>query len=174
MNNVTLATIELLTKKYADARKIVTERVNSLEDEVRSAYRRKMPGIRTAVAEAKDAQAELAQAIEQAKDLFVSPRSITIHGIKVGLAKGKGKIEWDDDDHVVRLIEKHFPEQADILIAVSKSPVKEALKNLTVSDLKKIGCSVEETGDCVIIRATDAEVDKLVKKILKEGVQEAA
>ena len=102
-----------------------------------------------------------------------------MYGVKVGFEKGKGRIEWDDDDTVVRLIEKHFPEQADILIKTKKKPAKKALAQLSVAELKKLGVTVEETGDQVVIKSTDSEIDKLVTALLKgdeidEEAEEAA
>lgn len=100
--------------------------------------------------------------------MFDTPRTVVFYGIKVGLQKGKGAIEWDDDAQVVKLIEKHFPEQADVLIKTTKKPVKKALAQLTVAELKKLGIVVEETGDQVVIKSTDSEIDKLVNALLKE------
>lgn len=169
-----LITIEALTKKYADARAIVSERVNALEDEVRSVHRRKVPGIKTAVAAAKDAQAELVAAVQAAPELFVKPRSYTLNGIKVGYAQGKGSLDWEDDEMVVARIERFFPREADVLIATKQKPVIEALKQLDAKDLAKLGVTFQGAGDYVFVKASDSAVDKLVKKILKEGAVEEA
>jgi hypothetical protein len=117
---------------------------------------------------AKEKKLILSNAIEESPDLFIKPRTIIFHGIKIGLEKGKGKIEWSDDDQVVRLIEKNFPEQVDILIQTKKKPLKKALANLSVQDLKKLGITVEDIGDIVVIRPVDSDVDKLVEALLKE------
>jgi hypothetical protein len=50
-------------------------------------------------------------------------------------------------------------------------PVVDALKQLDVKLLAKLGITVEATGDCVVIKAADSEVDKAVKAILKEVSQ---
>jgi hypothetical protein len=47
------------------------------------------------------------------------------------------------------------------------------LKNLTVAELKSLGCTVEETGDRVVVRFADKEVDKLVNALLKNAVEES-
>lgn len=175
MSTITLSTIETLTKDYAAARAVVAERVNALDAEVREIHRRKVPGIKTAAAAAKDAQAKLVEAIKSAPELFTSPRTLTINGIKVGYQKGKGKLDWEDDDRVVALIRKFLPEHADLLINTTCTLSKDALKNLDVRTLAKIGVTAEAAGDNVVIRTSDSDVDKLVAKILKEGaVEEAA
>ena len=108
-------------------------------------------------------------AIESAPELFVKPRTLVIAGVRIGIQKGKGQIVYGDADQVVKLIRKHFPEQADALIAVKETPVKKALANLSVAELKRIGVTVEETGDQVVIKPTDSEVDKLVAALLREA-----
>ncbi len=110
--------------------------------------------------------------IGKAPELFVKPKSMTINGIKLGYQKGKGKIEWEDPDQVVRLIKKHFPEQADVLITTTEKPIKDALNGLTAAELKKLGISVVEGGEAIFIKPTDSAVDKLVDALLKEATEE--
>lgn len=176
---MTLDEITTLTKNYAAARAVVSERVSALEAEVQAAQRRKLPGIKSAVAEAADAKARLEAAIEQGRALFNSPRTITVHGIKCGLQKGKGTITWlGGSAAVVKLIKKHLTEKASLLIKTTETLKKAGLNSLTVEELKKIGCTVGATGDHVYVAAEDTAVDKLVERFLKEGsgqeIEEAA
>lgn len=48
----------------------------------------------------------------------------------------------------------------------------DAVRELDVKTLAAIGATVEGTGDVVYIRAVDTAVDKLVKRLLKEGSRE--
>jgi hypothetical protein len=132
-----------------------------------------MPKLRKALAAATEAESDLMAIINDSADLFTRPKSVIFHGIKVGFKKGAGKIEWDDPDHVVRLIKKHFAEQADVLIITSEKPAKDALANLTAAELKKVGVTIEDTGDVAFARAVDGAVDKLVKALLKAATDEA-
>jgi hypothetical protein len=167
---ITLIDIETHAKTYAAARTIVADRVSALELEVQAAQRRKLPGIKSAVAEAADAKARLEAAIEQGRELFKSPRTITVHGIKCGLQKGKGKITWlGKPAAVVALIKKHLADKAKMLIKTEETLKKASLNSLSVEELKKIGCTVGATGDHVYVAAEDTAVDKLVERILKEG-----
>lgn len=166
----TLGDIERLTKEYADARGNLAATVQRLEDQIEALKRQYLPGIKTQVAIAAAKRLDLKNAIEDSKSLFVRPRTIIVHGIKVGLQKGKGKIEFDKSeiDRIVKLIEKHFPERADDLIETKKTPIKKALNRLTVQELKRLGIEVEDTDDAVVIKPTDSQVEKLVDKLLKE------
>lgn len=169
----TLTDIEQLTKRYADARADVARLVHALEDETRKARQRYLAPIKAAVATAHDAQGALKGALETAPELFVRPRTVTFHGIRVGYMKGKGGLTWDDDAKVVSLILKHYPaDQAEVLIKTTRKPVKSALEQLSAADLKKLGVRVEESGDVVFVKPQDAEVEKLVDALLK-GSDEA-
>ena len=163
--------IEKDAKALRAARDLLADRATTLQDEIDRATQRKLPGLRSAVASVAQADANLKTAIAQSPQLFQKPRSVVLHGLKLGFQKGKGKIDWEDDAQVVKLIRRHFPEQFDVLCKTIEKPIKAALANLTVAELKKIGVSVEETGDVVFVNDSTAGVDKLVKALLK-GVED--
>ena len=41
-----------------------------------------------------------------------------------------------------------------------------------IADLKRIGCTIEETGDVVVIKPTDSDVDKIVSALLADATAE--
>lgn len=161
--------IERATREYRRARDVVEERVEKLDDEIRALKRRRLPGIKSAVRHAAQLKSQLEGLIANAPDLFQRPRTVTIDGVKVGWQKGKGKIVIDDPAAAVRVIRKQFPEQADTLIKVTETPVRKAVAQLSTRELKRIGARVEETGDAVIIKPVDSDVDKLVDALLDEA-----
>jgi hypothetical protein len=163
--------IESLTNFYAEARTMLGKRLQALEDDVAKARKLHISAIRFAAGRAKEIQDQLKAELEAHPELFVQPRSFTVAGIKVGYKKGAGAIEWDDDEKVAAAIKKHLPEQYDILVKETRKPLAKALKNVAVADLKRVGCTVEETGDQVFIKAADSEIDKLVGRILEEGAK---
>lgn len=169
MNTTAMERTEQLTQNYRQRYDVLADRVQDLEGEVEKLKRRRLPGIKSAVHAAAQARDELQAHIEQHPELFDRPRTVVIAGIRVGLMKGKGKIEFDAAEKVVRLIRKHLPDQADSLIRVTEAPVKKALGNLSTAELKRIGCTVEETADQVVIKPVDGDVDKLVNALLKEA-----
>ena len=168
-----LADIEVKTKEYADAREVLAQRMIALNDELASLKARRLNGIKTALAAAAELEADLKAAIEAAPAAFEKPRTQIFHGIKVGYRKGTGKVTFEDADQVVKLIRKHFPEQADLLIKVEETPIKKAIGDLAASDVKKIGCSIEDAADAVEIKPVDGAVEKMVNALLKEAASEA-
>ena len=168
-----LGDIEKLTKDYAEGRGQLSDRVRALEDEINAIKRRHLPGIKISVGKAMEKKSRLEAALQESAALFVKPKTMILHGIKIGFQKMKGKLSWADPDQVVKLIKRHLPDLEETLIKKTETPVKDALQQLSAADLKRIGVTVEETGDQVVIKGTDSEVNKLVEALLKDDSQEA-
>lgn len=166
----TFVEIEEATTQYADHRELVKLRVQYLNDEIEKLKRVHLPEIKDAAADAANALASLETLIDESRGLFVRPRSIIISGIRVGLQKGKGGLEYDDEDTVIRLIRKVLPlEQHELLIKIKESVNKKALGDLDVATLKKVGVTVQGTGDVVLVKPVDSEVEKIVAAVVKEA-----
>ena len=167
-----LETISKNAEVHAQARNLLAERVTALTDAQAALRREHLPGIKRALARAAETEAALRALVEANPGCFIRPRTQVFAGIKVGYAKGKGALSFDDADSVVARIKKHLPEQADVLIRTKEAPVKEALAQLTVAELKKIGVTIEDAGDTVVIKPVDSEVDKMVDALLKAATGE--
>jgi hypothetical protein len=175
-SDVTLRDIETATTAYGIARADLGDTVRQLQRELGDVRARYIKQIRREVAKAADKQSELKALVERAPHLFVKPRTLVIQGVKVGYQKGRGGIEFDDADKVVELIHKHYGdgEEALSLLNIAEKPDKTALEELSVAELKKLGCTVRDTGDEVVIKPVDGEVDKIVNALLKDATEEAA
>lgn len=164
--------IQKLTQDVAASRRKLVEKVRELDTKTAALRRQYLPSIRSLTGKVAESIATLKAAIDANRSLFARPRSITVDGIKAGLQKQKGKIDWKDDSLVVKLIKKHFPERADELIDTVETPNKTALERLTASELKKIGVEIRDSTDEVLIKTTDSDIDKLVKALLKDKEEE--
>jgi len=166
-----LAEIERFTKDFAEARERLAQLVGDIESELEAIKRRHMAALKRFVAGTAERHARLKAAIEETPELFVKPRTLILHGVKIGFQKGKGGIEFDDADRVVELIRKHF-DDPDALIRREEKPDKEALAKLSAAELKKIGCAIVDAGDQVVIKPTDGDVEKVVNALLKDAVDD--
>ena len=149
----------------------LAELVRSLQLGIDALKADSLPNIRLYIDAASGAWSALEASVQAHPELFVKPRTVSAHGIVFGLAKGRGGLEIDDEDRTVALIKKHLADQADVLIATRERPVKDALLQLPAADLKRIGVNVRETGDRVVIKPADGDVDKLVKALVTEAVK---
>jgi len=164
----TLGEIEKLTKDYAEWREQLSNAVRALEDEIGAVKRKYITSIKRKVEAVAERQAALKAAIGDSAGLFKKPRTMILHGIKIGFQKSKGEMKWVDANQVVRLIKKHFPDLVETLIKTTETPVKAALGQISAADLKRIGVTIEDDGDDVVIKSTDSEIDKFVEALLKD------
>jgi hypothetical protein len=167
-----LGNIEVLTKNYSDSYSKLSDKVKELNDEIDSVKRKHMRYIKSFAEDALEKKSLLSNAIDESKDLFEKPKSIILHGMKVGLQKGKGKITIPDEEKTILLIRKNLSDQADILIKTEEKLVKPALNNLTAGELKRVGLNLVESTDEVLIKPTGSDIDKIVNALLKEDPKE--
>lgn len=165
---------EGLAQDLAAARAMLRARVDALEAEVSKIKKAQLPAIRKWAENAAERQQMLHQAVEEHPECFVKPKIKVLHGIKFGWRKLIGEMTWEDEASVVKLIKKHFADQVDVLIKTVEKPVKGALQQLPAADLKKLGITIQDDGDEVVIKFTDSEIDKIVNAILAEGENETA
>ena len=164
-----LAEIERLAKNYADAHEALAEKVRDLNEALEREKRARLRYIKSALGPAAAAKGDLAAAVDGARDLFIRPRTVIFHGIKVGLQAGKQTVNFEDADAVVDRAERLFADMAATLINTKKSPNKTAIAMLTAPELKKLGCTLSEPRDEIVIKPTDGEVEKVVAALLKDA-----
>ncbi len=170
-----LGEIETLAKEFGERHDALSAKVQTINDEISAVKRRHLHQLRNYVAKAADAKDHLRAAIKAAPEFFKKPRTLMLHDVRVGFAKGKGKLVFASDAQLVTLIKKHFPDQVETLVKVEEKPVLNALANLPAKDLKRLGVTVEGAGDDVVIKPTGTAIDKLVDALIKgaEGDEEA-
>ncbi len=168
----TLKDIEALTQKFAAAHEALAGAIQAHEDEKRALARKNVARIKRLLETTKERKSELAQTIRYSAELFIKPRSVMFHGVRVGMRKGEDLVEYDDDQ-VLKLIRKHLDEdEFDRLVKTTYKPVNDALGALPESTRKKLGINVTPGEDEVVIKPTAGEVEKLVAALLKEEPEE--
>lgn len=165
--------LDALAKNYAARRARVQEIVETIEDEIRTVHRKHRRALHEALATAEGAQGALRAEILAHPELFEKPKTITIHGLKIGYRKGSGKVEWEiEDDQLVAKLRKRFGEDSESFVACVKTVEKivtDGLRDLEAKDLAALGVTIEDVGDVPFIKSVEGEADKLVKRLLKEA-----
>jgi arsenate reductase-like glutaredoxin family protein len=164
---MTLSDIHPLVRDFKIARETLLERVHSCQEEQTAILRRKAPGIKSAAARTRDTKARLEAAIESHPELFRKPKTQTIEGIKIGFAKGRGKVIIGEN--ASKLIQKHFPDRFDDLVKTTHKPIASSLQKLTAGELQRIGCQLIDTGDQVIITVPKDDLEKIVEALLEDA-----
>lgn len=133
-----------------------------------------MATLKQAVREVADSRADIHNYVNSHREQFDKTRSQTLHGIKVGLQKGRGIVECDDETRALDWIHKNCaPDEVEVLIKRSEKLNKPALNDIEASDLKAMGVRIVQTGDKIVIKDTDGEIEKLIASMLKEKEKEA-
>lgn len=166
--------IERLALAHRTDRDTLGDAIDLMEREVAEVRQKHLKALRPMLAKAAASARKLNDAVEGAPELFKKPKSRTLHGFKLGFAKQRGKVSFSDAERVVRLIRKHLADRFNDLVKVTETPDKNALANLTVNDLKKIGCTVTEDDDVAFVRPVESDHEKLVKALLENAQKEAA
>lgn len=163
----TMQEIEIKSKAHAAARLALTNHVTLLNSEIEAIKQKRLKKLRELVISATSTGEELLTLVSDAPKLFVKPKSVILHGIKLGFKKEKGKISFSDEEQVIKLIRKNLPDLADVLIITNEKPSKEAMNSLEAGQLKKIGVTVTSDSDVAFITEPSSDVDKIVNALLK-------
>lgn len=168
----TLDDLGELARHLAEARNLLATSVAELNAAIEALKADAMPTLRFRIDAAAAAWKALEERIQAHPELFVKPRTVSLHGIKFGIEKGKGVVEVANPKATLKAIRAKLPELAEVLIKQKEEPVKKALLNLTAQQLKAIGVQLTGAGDQVVIRPENGAVDKLVKALIKATVDE--
>jgi hypothetical protein len=173
-DNTPMIMIEEATQLRAAARRLLGDRIKALESKLEVVKSRAQHGIKSAAAAYLAQHNALKDIIDDNRDQFKKPRSRILHETKVGLQKAKGKTVCADKDKTVKLIKKHFADQKDQLITTVETPNIKALEKLSAANLKRVGITIENSTDVIVIKDIDTAIDKLVKALLKEKEDDTA
>ena len=168
MSTELLRDIETAAHHYAGKReelRAIAGRCKVEIDVIRERFRAE---IRAAASDAAAAHDGLALMIDQHRALFDKPRTRLFSGIKVGLRKTPGRIEFADSKRVLELIRKKLPDLTGSLIRVKEEPNRDAIKELEPRQLAAIGASLIATGDEIVIDHASDEVDALIDALTAE------
>jgi len=162
-----LLAVQNQTKKYSEAYFVLSDTITAMERDIDAIKKEYMPAIKSGVTKLRSAGDNLYNTIDQNQVAFDKPKTQTFYNIRVGLMKGKGKKEFDNDV-TVKLIKKHLTDQIDSLIKVEEKVIAKALEQLPASDLKKIAVEIVDSQDEIIMKPVDSEIQKIISKILSE------
>lgn len=164
--------IEKKTKDFEKVKRDLDDLVSEIQGEADAMKRKYMTRLRTLMNAVTGKHADLYRAIQDNPELFVKPRTQIFEGITVGMQKGKGKLYVEDEDLTMKLIKKHLPELAAVLIHTVEEPCTSAIKKLPDADMKKIGVEIVGKEDSVIIKSVDNTIQKILNSLIKVQVEE--
>ena len=166
---VTMERISDLCGAYARAREALDAVAEAIRGEQRAAARKRRRSLQSRVAQVSAAREALHAALAAAPQLFDSPRSRSIEGVKVGYRKMPGKIEIADEGRAIARVRERLPDRAAELVRVKESLDRAALRRLDGRQLAAIGVSVVEADDEIVLAVAGSDLDKLVDALMADA-----
>jgi hypothetical protein len=124
--------------------------------------------LKSDAAQVDESERALIGYVEMAPQLFDKPQSIEIDGVRFGLRKGKGRLEYRDEDKLIRRIERELTRHQRLqVLKVTKKVLKGPLAKLPATLLKKLGVNLSAAGTEPFISYPKSNLEKLVEWWLK-------
>ncbi|HET8898424.1 MAG TPA: host-nuclease inhibitor Gam family protein [Rhodanobacteraceae bacterium] len=152
-----------------DLRTLGTD-ANSALERIKQAH---LPALRQAVAAVAQAESALRDAIEASPaELWTKARTRTLHGVRVGWTKQRGKVEMVEEARTIARIRELLPlDQAALLIRVREAVHKPAVYDLTAADLRRLGIRISDDTDAVVVKDLTSELDRAIEALLAQAAQ---
>lgn len=169
---MTLQEIEKLTAAYASDQNDLNALIAEITAETEVLKKRYQLRLKRTICQVTAKYEGLYRAVAEHPELFEKPKTQMFEGIKVGIVAGKGKVQIDDEEQTIALIEKKLPSKADLLIKVTKALVKSAVAQLSDDERAKINAQIVGKESRVVITSVDSAVNKILNSIIKVSVDE--
>lgn len=175
----TLADLQKRAEALSKTRETLTDILRTLNAEIDTIKNGALPRIRQVARQIAKQHNELQQLITDNPTLFAKPRTYVSEGIKFGMQKQKGTLDWQDDavlcNRIHGLVGKGLltEEQQDLLITTTEKPVAKALEKLDGATLKRLGVTVNKDTDTPLIKSVDSEIEKSVNAVIKDVTKDA-
>lgn len=179
-SNKKLDTIDRHAKRYSASRGRLSRRYAAFKRKLELLQAQHLPKIKAALDEAATVKSQLEVAITAAPELFKEPRTLVLHGVRVGFMDGKPSVKLPRGKKVQKVVDQiraqFTPEEIATLTLISRVSVDVPNSEALLLHLSKGGAAiagVEYTaaGDRVFIKPADHALDKVITTLLKEGLQ---
>ena len=168
-SRATMKDMVALARAFAAARAATEALAEDIKALQRKALTGRLRALRSRIAEQAASEEALRAAIRARPDLFVSPRTISVDGIKFGLRKQPGAVALGDEAQAIRRLRERFPDRAEALIRVKETLDRGALRKLPAAELAQIGITIEKATDEVTIAAGRDDLDRVVAALLDDA-----
>lgn len=169
--SVTLAQVETACERFEKESSSLDTLITDLETDLEAIKQKHIKSIKRQAGAVASRQADLQSLLERGAGLFTKPRTITVHGVKVGYTTSPGSLQFDDEETVINLIKRYHKQETETYIRTEESVNKDALKLLPAVDLAKLGCRIEGAGDTVVLKRVSGDVEKLINKMITKLVE---
>ena len=165
MPDTTMDEIIALARKYAIAQEQFDEIATEIEDAQRALIRSRQRALRNRAADAASAREALEAKMAAHPELFESPRTHAVAGVKFGFRRQAKKLVVHDEQATIRAIEERLPDQAPLLVKTTKKLVRASAAKLEPVEQARLGLETDPAKDVVTIAMASTDLDKLVRAL---------
>lgn len=166
--------MEKRAKMLAAQRGILADDLASANAELAALMEKWAEPLKTSAAAVDESERTLIGYIEMAPQMFARPQSVEIDGVRFGLRKGKGRLEYADEAKLIQRIEKQLTRgQRGPVLKITKKVLKGPLAKLSADILKRLGVNVKAAGTEAFVSYPKSKLQKRVDWWLKPPAEEA-
>jgi len=164
-----LEIITELARKYKLAYEALHSETQSLIDELTLVKEEHFSKIYRQLKQVQKIKRQLITALDDNHQLFVKPKSLVLHEVRLGFKVSKEDYVFDDEVAVIEAIKDQFPPNAVQALVGSREYLrKSALADLTSEDLQAIGVEKVEASDEAFVRPEKTLDEKFINSLLQE------
>lgn len=163
---MTLAEIERLTAVFAARRAALRETAAETQAAVDAARAAGRPRLLRRAAACTAALDELEAALHGAPELFQTPRTRVLGGVRIGWRRPPARVEIADEAQTIAAIRRRFGADATQYLREKITVAKAAVRGLPARALTALGVTVVEPPDAPFVAAADTDLDRLVETLL--------
>lgn len=165
--------LETLAASFRGARDDLRALATDANSELERIKQTHLPALRRAIAAVAEAESTLRDAVRASSpELWAKARTRTLHGVRIGYQKQRGKVEVVDEARTIARIRELLPaDQAALLIRVREAVHKPGVYDLTGGDLKRLGIRISDDTDAVVVKDLASELDRAIEALLTEAAQ---
>lgn len=168
MNANALEDIKNYAMDYAEKANALKRELEAMNRETAVIQQDHLKELTVLAAEAAAAQKLVEIAILENKGLFANRKTLEVAGVKFGLTKTRDKYVVADEADAIRYIKEKMSDKAIFLINNKETIAKTALANLTATELKKLGVTVEKGLENAMVKLADDSVERFIAESQKQ------
>ena len=181
MSNADTTTMDALiamAREYSDALDRLDEVVGEIEDEQRSAVRRRMRSLRARASASQRTREKLVAAIGAADPaLFEKPRTRIAHGVKFGLRRAAGRLSLAGGQTAagaIAAVREHLPDRSAECVQVKESLVAAAVRKLSQEQRRVIGVEITDASETPVASRVVPSAERLASALIDGADTEEA
>lgn len=164
---MSIETIEQKSKQYQSLLTELNTIAQTVREKINATTDKHIDAMREVKSKLDKLQEEIKEDVSANKSLFKSPKTKTVHCLKLGFRKSKGKLVVEDKDGAIKKIESDYDGAEGVMIKTEKSIIKKGIESLDAKELKRLGISVITGTEQVVFDVVADNIDDFLSLVFE-------